>query len=538
MKNRAKYWILCTLCISTFSCRPLGDNLLSYGQPDTQALSQAEKSYAEEFKAFWLAMNENYGIWDYEESFGMDWDEIYRTYLPRFQALDTMQNGISDRDFLKLYLEFCDSLHDGHLLLQIKNIKTGNYISIRPSADRIDRERDEVYKQEQAFALNLDAYRTDKVAAAYRIKVSDRTGSRDICFEICDSTAARILRASAAYIATVDSLGGPDTTNVDFYNAVKDLNETTLRFIDQIKGDGSIPRDNLFSNTLSLYQQLQKSYSQIAGILGVEMMTIDDAMASDILKTIEYALFEGNIAYLRIGGFGLTQYMEQRMQSQNSTPLMQAYQEAVHRVWNNWFDTIQTLHQQGTLGGVIIDVRNNGGGYLNDYKFVLGALLPSGGFESHSLRMKTGSGRHDFGPMMPFVFPTLPVEHEVINDKPIIVLANTNSVSMAEMTTWGVKSQPNGCFVGMRTYGGLSALNPDARNYSDNYSGAFGVNQQTPIYGYVPKFIGFFPQHDGSLRILESIGFEPDIEVRFDTTLWSVYHRDNQLERALHRVNE
>ena len=87
MKKIAQYIVLCTLSICTFSCRPQSDDLLSYGQNDVQAYYEANNSFAGEFKAFWTAMNENYGIWDVEESYGTDWDAVYRTYLPKFEEL-------------------------------------------------------------------------------------------------------------------------------------------------------------------------------------------------------------------------------------------------------------------------------------------------------------------------------------------------------------------------------------------------------------------------------------------------------------------
>jgi C-terminal processing protease CtpA/Prc len=237
--------------------------------------------------------------------------------------------------------------------------------------------------------------------------------------------------------------------------------------------------------------------------------------------------------YIRFGGFGLSAHLYDGSLSSDTTSFYYAYQKEVRRVWQYWFDGIQQYHAAGNLGGVIIDVRNNGGGYVNDYKFALGALLPSGGWESHTMRVKNGSGRLDFGPLVPFIVKTYPEEHAVIDQRPIVVLANSRSVSMAENTTWGVKSQPNGCFIGTRTFGGLSALNTSTTDYSAVYSGAFGVQGSTPIYGYVPKYVCLYPQADGSLRPLESYGFEPDIDLPLDVKLWRSSQRDNQLEAAI-----
>ena len=98
------------------SCRPMGDDLLSYGQYDLQAYDETGSSHAKTFKALWTAMNENYCIWDYEAEHGLDWDEVYREYLPKFEALDdtTRQENPTDAELYKLYSSFLDSLHDGH----------------------------------------------------------------------------------------------------------------------------------------------------------------------------------------------------------------------------------------------------------------------------------------------------------------------------------------------------------------------------------------------------------------------------------------
>ena len=101
---------------------------------------------------------------------------------------------------------------------------------------------------------------------------------------------------------------------------------------------------------------------------------------------------------------------------------------------------------------------------------------------------------------------------------------------MAEMTTWGVKSQPNGYFIGVRTYGALSGLSAEPESYSDNYSGAFGVQNVTPIWGYVPKLISLFGEQQ---QILEGVGITPDQEVHLDANMWMMQQRDNQLEAAL-----
>ncbi|MBP5477189.1 MAG: hypothetical protein J6Y00_05835 [Paludibacteraceae bacterium] len=515
------------------SCRPQSDDLLSYGQNDVQAYYEANKSFAGEFKAFWMAMNENYGIWDVEESFGTDWDAVYRTYLPKFEELDKRQAKVTNEELLALYKQITDTLHDGHMSLQVKNLHTGLYITLTPHLDRVTRERGTRQNEESMNVTTLAKYQTTEVPATYRTLAYDAASSDDIIIEHLDSTVHRVNRAAIAYIAKVDAAGGPDEMNNVVYESVKELKAST----DSMMNFFLMPRSSLLAFIAimrPLYNQLCEKYALTSQQIGAEMVPIEDMLGEDMVKTIRFALFDGNIAYLRLGGCGLTGHFHP-VYKQEPIPgsMYESYHLAVERVWHHWFDTIQTLHKSGDLGGVIIDMRNNGGGYVLDYQYLLGALLPSGGWNSHQLRVKNGIGRLDFGPITPFVVTTYEAEHEVINDRPIVVLANTNSVSMAENTTYGVKSQPNGCFIGTRTFGGLSALNPDPEAYSETYSGAFGVNGTTPIWGYIPKYVCLYPNKDGEYKPVEGYGFEPDIECPLDVNLWQTTGRDNQLEKAL-----
>lgn len=516
------------------SCRPLGDDLLSYGQNDDQAFAASKASFAGEFATFWLAMNENYCIWDYEAEFGLDWDEVYDTYLPQFQALDERQTPVSDDELKALYCQFLDSIHDGHCAFQIKNRHTGHYIVVNPNLDRNMRERPQVYTDE-ATATTLDLYRTSAADPRYLIHDYRSTSATEIIVETIDSVANRLLRGTAEYIQAVNDAGGPTPLNDSIYDAVLRLRQHANTLL------GWLANPDIVSTSMdqvaSAYNSLCTKYGIVASQVGVNMPTLDVKLAADPLKYIRYALFEGNIAYIRLGGFYLSNHLPDGALTSDTTSMYYAYQMAVRETWKQWFDTIQALHNAGQLGGVIIDVRNNGGGNTDDYQYVLGALLPSGGWESHTLRVKNGTGRLDFAPLIPFTVKTYPTEHAVISQQPIVLLANSHSVSLSENTTWGVKNQPNGYVIGTRTFGGLSALNPVPEAYSDTYSGAFGVRDVTPIYGYVPKLICLYQHEDGRLRPVEGVGFEPDEPLPFNLSLWQTTGRDNQLERALDYIH-
>lgn len=534
MKRIAPYIVVCCMCFCAFGCRPQGDDLLSYGQNDYQAYFEANSTFAGEFKAFWTALNENYGIWDYEASFGTDWDEVYRTYLPRFEALDERQEKVTDKELEALYRAFTDTLHDGHLSLYVKNLHTSQYIRLRPNVNRLKRERLQEMQEVSANVTDLHAYRV--AGSTYQVKEYDETGSSTLALEWIDSTLTHSIEAADTYLALVQSSGGPNGTNDSVYEAAGRLKAEAEVLVNALRALTPAQKIQSKSSFCTRYEKICTTYGFVGRQIGLALVPIEDDLVNDLLEYITYALFDGNIVYLRVGGFGLTTYLYPAYQTKDSATTTFAYQESVQRVWQRWFNAIQALHESGELGGVIIDVRNNSGGYVHDYQYALGALLPSGGWSSHTLRMKDGVGRLDFGPLTPFNVRTYEGAHAVVNERPIVVLANCMTVSMAENTTWGVHRQPNGCFIGTRTYGALSALNSKPEYYSDNYSGSFGVANTTPVYGTVPKYVCLFPDPDGVLRPVEGYGFAPDIEVGLDVGLWQSTGRDNQLEKALEYI--
>ena len=522
-------FILLALCAT--SCRPTGDDLTSYGQNDFIAFLESNISYSGQFRSFWMAMNENYGIWDFEEENGLDWDEVYNTYLPKFEELDDRQTPVTDDEFEALYSEFLNKLHDGHIFLRIKNLNTGKYLGFSPSQARNKKERGERYKNEGENITNLDFYRSLSANDPYGTQTYDAVNSRTVIAEVIDSTCCRLIRGAEAYIKAVDNAGGPTEFNNGVYESMKILIKDAQKIKNGIPD--AVANKNKIKDFVKDYNEFCKTSSVLAAQLQVATPALNTKLAEDELKFVNFALFNGNVAYLRFGGFGLSTYLGAPAPS-DTTTFLYAYHKAVQRVWSEWFGAIQLLHASGQLGGVLFDVRNNGGGSVGDYPFVLGALLPSGGYNSHYLRVKEGVGRLDFAPITPFHLSTFPTEHAVIQNEPIVILVNTHSVSMSEITTWGVKSQPNGYVVGTRTWGGLSALVNDPRMYSTTYSGGFGVDTVTSFFGYVPRYVALFGE---DMQILEGTGVTPNLEVELDVNYWQTQKRDNQLEKALDYIH-
>ena len=420
------------LLVLVTSCREESDALQNYAFNDGLAFEKAKKSYAGKFKVLWKALDQNYGIWDYERSQGVDWDAVYDEYLPKYEALDK-RDDVTDDELQKLLEATLAPLHDGHFAAQMENHQTGNFVVTVPSNTRT-KERDD-FEAMKNTTHNLSAY----LPAAF---------------------------------------GGTGNQILDYKEADTHIAEM--------------------------------------GEYGI---------------TVKYALFKDNIAYFYFSGFYLTLYLNDEKYQKIFGKANAATQQlalAVRQAWQAWFDKVQELHASGQLKGVVIDLRNNGGGMLDDNQYVLGSMLPSGGFEVAFSRFKRGVGRYDYSPLSPFKVPTLETAHETITE-PIVVLTNCGSVSMAEITSLGCQSLPNGTLIGKRTHGGLCSLITNPGVYYQNYSGIIGEMNKTPIYLYIPHMTTISKEG----KLFEGVGLTPDIEVDLDVTQYQATGRDTQLERAL-----
>lgn len=216
-------------------------------------------------------------------------------------------------------------------------------------------------------------------------------------------------------------------------------------------------------------------------------------------------LLDNDIAYFRLSQFALTGYGNQ--------PRLQAVIQNFHSLVEN----------TPGLKGIIIDTRNNGGGYVSDLGLFFTQLLKEKVLFGYT-RSKNGLNRYDYSPWSPLELApaadSLRVKRDVSNI-PIVALADIHSVSMAEITPMAIKALPNGVLIGERTWGGHGPL---LGAYEPLYSGKF-ENSRMQVY----TSTSVTKQLDG--RILEGIGLTPDIEVLFNPTEFA-RGNDTQLNRA------
>lgn len=196
---------------------------------------------------------------------------------------------------------------------------------------------------------------------------------------------------------------------------------------------------------------------------------------------------------------------------------------------------------------LIIDLRGNTGGSVADLAPLIGSLSQSRTLVGYT-RVKDGFGRLDYSPWTES-YVECPSMH-LNKPKPIVVLADINSVSCAELATMLIKSLPNGTFIGERTYGAIGGLySGEATNiYHDLfYGGCFGdyeyfnngPDPYVDVFSYY-VYTSTFHMVDANYNDVEGFGVQPDIQLGYSRNSLEA-GRDAALNRAimyLHQLDQ
>lgn len=513
---RALLFVLAPLVLGTLvlsACQRDSDTLLSYDHADDVVFGPASKSFAEKFKVFRDGMSQNYALWDYEKEMGLDWDEHCDTMLPKFEALDKKEKVLDD-ELSKVMNELLTPLHDGHLTVEFTNHKTGRTVTVQPSLLHNKSRSDYVTKDLKEYMPLL---------------IPTRAKEGEVLeFQTVSATQYNLLYNAENYQGTIRLWVGNEIKRIGQKTILSEYEMYRLASLKNLSHELSYLLVYSGREQLDKYNDivLKYQYLEVPGLERISPSLVDAGVA------VTYALFKGNIVYIYLNNCRLSDFLVPenlaKMQDMEGNNLKIAQQ--VKEVWTKWFDKIQQLHAAGTLGGVVIDVRCNKGGTFDDYQYLLGAMLPTGGQTIAQIRYKRGTGRYDYSPLMPQVAPTYTSEHAVITE-PIVILTNCHSASMAETMARGAQLLPNGRVIGKRTWGGFCPVTGN-ENFSYHYSGQIGIQGETPVWALVPLVATY--TLDG--RQEEGYGITPDIEVDLDMELYQKEKSDTQIDRALEYI--
>jgi carboxyl-terminal processing protease len=374
-----------------------------------------ENNFSELFQSFWQGMNTNYLYWDQET---VDWDNMYRTYKPKFDSLDMRRYSDTTMNLCFQYMaDMTKDLKDGQYALQLWN--GGDY-----------RFEDSLYKGYISFIPKL--FRTERI----------RTALPDTLFD---------------YIVQ--------------YNYLKDFDYGVYRNW----------------NTNSIFQVI----------------------------TGRLKKGQKNILYTSLNLFAIKEAYNATNASRPPRPVIK-----------NFFDNIH----KSNCDGVIIDLRNNRGGNLEDVDFLVGQFTSKPMLFGYA-RYKSGVGRLDYTPPLPLNI----TQQTGATDfkKPIVILADIYSAALSEVVMQAFKALPGAkvMVVGEHTYGtsGLFTGNDISTN-----GGTFGLG----TFGGVR--ISNTALQDKNHNFNFS-GISPDFEVKYNaSSIDQMLHTgvDIQLEKAIQVINQ
>jgi len=207
----------------------------------------------------------------------------------------------------------------------------------------------------------------------------------------------------------------------------------------------------------------------------------------------------------------------------NFFALKQAYSSnetnTIQQILSYFFTTLK--RNNNPIKGIILDLRNNSGGNIEDLNFFAGKLISQDHIFGYT-RSKNGMGKLDY---LPWLESKLKHDPNYSGNLPIILLGDKFSASLSEIMIIALKSKTN-LFIGEQTYGATGPLSdPTIFN-----AGSFNVG----TYLTVKTSSVEFKSTDGSFY--EGIGITPDIHTPFNLNEL-LAGKDSQLEIAISQIH-
>jgi carboxyl-terminal processing protease len=116
------------------------------------------------------------------------------------------------------------------------------------------------------------------------------------------------------------------------------------------------------------------------------------------------------------------------------------FSQSLEEQWFDWLDSISSLQNDPNFGGVIMDLRNNPGGYLNGAVFLASEFLSSGVV----VEQEYSNGHKEIYKIN---------RKGKLTDVPLVVLVNEGSASASEILAGSLQKHKRAILVGETTFG-------------------------------------------------------------------------------------
>lgn len=318
------------------------------------------------------------------------------------------------------------------------------------------------------------------------------------------------------YKGAVAGLGDPYAAyyTVEEYQSLRDSTNGSYC------GIGVEISQNMNTGIVTVARVFEGSPAMEAGLKpGDILYTVGDTEVTGMDLTMIVSRIKGeentevNISVVREGEEDYLEFLVQRRTIEIQTVGSVMLEDQMGYISISSFDDVTTdqfikaldeLEAQG-LKGLIVDLRNNGGGLVSSVCAILDRLLPEGLIVY--TEDKYGNREEE----------TSDAEHYF--DKPLAVLVNGNSASASEIFAGAVKDYEIGTLVGTTTYG------------KGIVQKIYPLHDGTAVKLTVSKY--YTPKGNN----IHEIGIEPDVEIDLEEALKKEavvpLEEDNQLQKAV-----
>lgn len=179
------------------------------------------------------------------------------------------------------------------------------------------------------------------------------------------------------------------------------------------------------------------------------------------------------------------------------------------RTNDEWIENVNSVYSkissQQDVKGVILDVRNNPGGYMTDAVFIASEFVDSGVI----VRQEDGAGQE----------VSMSVSRKgLLLDVPLVVLINKGSASASEIVSGALRDHSRAQLIGETSFG------------KGTIQQAIDVDQGASVHLTIAKWL----TPNGTWVHKE--GLKPDIVVEYDPEASEGKEFDNQLQRAIQEL--
>jgi hypothetical protein len=478
------------LVFSLFSCR----DTLALNRPEDYASADqninAGPNWKWVFESYWTGMNNNYLFWDIDPT---DWDQVYKTYKPKFAALDIYTAADNDTAY-EYFQDITKDLVDGHYFLKVND----RYLA--PLEAR--------YWKSLGADLYKGIHTTALDQSEYRVETSSNI------WGVSDSVWNTLLGVSW-------KKGRVTTYKGDYGNI-----EGGFRAVTGIHNSSVGPILYVHFSGFSVLNIMQRyaAFTQANIYTAVDDYKAAHTLTDDDLLVPHPVTFDanGNITGYNNNPKFNTMNADPEFSSLAPQDLLFILEvRNTRELIQQFLDDLKS----SDIKGLIVDLRGNGGGEVRDLTYLWGRLINQNlTFAYH--RSKLGEGRLDHTPWMPYMIYPAPAADRVTASFPVVALVNKGSVSCAEMSAMVIKTLPKGYVVGGATWGGQGGLT-DNRVFNGGQFNGGGVLDLV----YTPSVeVKYLDGHN-----YEGQGFPPDIPVAFNYSGFMA-NRDARLEAAIECV--